>query len=146
MTSSSPLGSADVIFRRSEATAGNRLRSQATVHSNNNPKVPATFFQVKELGGSPLLLVSDCGTENGIAAAMQCTFRTKDQDELAYEKSHRYCSSPANQRIEDWWSFFRRNRSNLWISLFKDMVDYGLLHLGNALHMECLWFCVSRLL
>ena len=118
------------------------------VHSNNDPKVPATFYlnQVKELGGCPLLLVSDCGTENGIAAAMQCTFRAEDQDELAGEKSHRYCSSPDNQRIEGWWSFFRRNRSNWWISLFKDMVDYGLLHLGNALHMECLWFCFSRLL
>ena len=118
------------------------------VHSNNDPKVPASFYlnQVKELGGCPLLLVSDCGTENGMAAAMQCTFRAEDQDELAGEKSHRYCSSPANQRIEGWRSFYRRNRSNWWISLFKDMVDYGLLHLGNALHMECLWFCFSRLL
>ena len=122
------------------------LRSQPTVHSNNNPKVPGTFFQVKELGGFPLLHVSECGTENGIAAAMQCTLRTEDQDELAGEKSHRYCSSLANKRIEGWWSFFRRNRSNLWISLFKDMVDYGLLHVRNALQMECLWFCFSRLL
>ena len=42
--------------------------------------------------------------------------------------------------------FFRRNRSNWWINLFKDMVDYQLLHLGNTLHMECLWFCFSKLL
>ena len=116
--------------------------------SNNDPKVVAAFYlkQVKELGGCPLLLVTDCGSENGIAASIQCMFRTNDQDELAGVKSHRYCLSPANQRIEGWWSFFRRNRSNWWISLFKDMVDYGLLCVGNTLHMECLWFCFSKLL
>ena len=26
------------------------------------------------------------------------------------------------------------------------MVDYGLLGLENALHMECLWFCFSKVL
>ena len=26
------------------------------------------------------------------------------------------------------------------------MVDYGLLCVGNTLHMECLWFCFSKLL
>jgi len=36
--------------------------------SNNDPRVPATLYlnQVKEVGGCPLLLVTDCGTENGI--------------------------------------------------------------------------------
>ena len=53
--------------------------------SNNDPKVVAAFYlkQVKELGGCPLLLVTDCGSENGIAASIQCMFRTNDQDELA---------------------------------------------------------------
>jgi len=111
------------------------------------PQTAALYLnQVKEVGGCPLLLVTDCGTENGIATSMQCMFRTNDHDELAGVKSHRYCSSPANQRIEGWWSFFRRNRSNWWINLFKDMVDYGLLGVGNAFHIECLWFCFSKVL
>ena len=57
--------------------------------SNNDPKVVAAFYlkQVKELGGCPLLLVTDCGSENGIAASIQCMFRTNDQDELAGVKS-----------------------------------------------------------
>ena len=79
--------------------------------------------------------MTDCGSENGIAVSMQCMFRTNDQDELVGVKSHRYCSSPANQRIEGWWPLFSRNRSNWWINLFKDMVDYGLLCVGNTLHM-----------
>lgn len=113
--------------------------------SNNDLRVPAALYlnQVKEVGGCPLLSVTDCGTENGIAASMQCAFHTNDHDELAGVKSHRYCSSPANQRIEGRWSFFRRNR---WINLFKDMVDYGLFGVGNAFHMEYLWFCFSKVL
>lgn len=37
--------------------------------SINDPRLPATFYlnQVRELGGCPSLLVSDCGTENGHA-------------------------------------------------------------------------------
>ncbi|XP_033111390.1 uncharacterized protein LOC117112423 isoform X2 [Anneissia japonica] len=118
------------------------------VKSNNNPRVPGKLLleYVKEVGGCPLLLVSDCGTENGVAAAMQCTFRSGSLDDQAGESSHRYCSSPSNQRIEGWWSFLRHNRSSWWMDLFKDMVEHGTLHLGNILHMECLWFCFPKIL
>ncbi len=116
--------------------------------SNNNPKVAGTFYlnQVKEMNGCPLQLISDCGTENGIAASMQCFFRQNGNDELAGEKSHKYCSSPSNQRIEAWWSFLRRHRSNWWINLFKDMIENDIIDLGNEFHVECLWFCFSRVL
>ncbi|XP_028412582.1 uncharacterized protein LOC114535477 [Dendronephthya gigantea] len=116
--------------------------------SNNDPRVAATYYlnQVKEVEGCPLQLVTDCGTENGIAASMQCFFRSRDNDELAGERSHRYCSSPSNQRIEAWWSFLRKHRSSWWINLFKDMIDYDLLDLENGFHIECLWFCFSKVL
>ena len=116
--------------------------------SNNDLKVGATFYlnQVKEVNGCPLQLISDCGTENGIAASMQCFFRQSGDDELARDRSHKYSSSPSNQRIEAWWSYFRRHRSNWWINLFKDMIDYDVLDMGNKLHVECLWFCFSRVL
>lgn len=55
--------------------------------------------------------------------------------------AHKYGTSPANQRIESWWSYFRRARTSWWIDLFKDMVASGLLEIGNIVHMECLWFC-----
>lgn len=60
------------------------------VKSNNDPRVPGKLFleYVKEVGGCPLLLVSDCGTENGIAAAMQGTFRSSGQDDQAGERGH----------------------------------------------------------
>ena len=47
-------------------------------------------------------LRTDCGAENGVMTAMQCTFQ---QD----AEMHKYGSSPLKQRIEDWWVFYRRN-------------------------------------
>lgn len=93
-----------------------------------------------------MLLRTDCGSENGIAAAMQSYFRANGQDELSGERAHRYGTSPANQRIEGWWSFLRRSRTGWWIDFFKDLMATGSLHLGNNYHMECLWFCFSRIL
>ena len=111
--------------------------------SNTKPEVIAQFYLecVKENSGCPILVRTDCGTENGIMAAMQTYFRQDGSDEFAGEKAHRYGTSPSNQRIECWWSFLRRGRSSWWIHLFKDMVDSGLLDLGSKLHTECLWFC-----
>ena len=45
--------------------------------SNNNPEVPAKKFlqYVAEFGGCPAKVRSDCGTENGVLAAIQCEFR-----------------------------------------------------------------------
>ena len=70
--------------------------------SNNNPEVPAKHFLqcVAELGGCPVKVRSDCGTENGVLAAIQCEFRGSAD-------AHVFGSSPANQRIEGWWFFYQ---------------------------------------
>lgn len=118
------------------------------VKSNNNPKIPARLYldAVENLKGCPRVVRSDCGTENVIIAGMQSYFRADGNDEFAGTKAHQYGSSPTNQRIEGWWSFFRRSNSSWWINLFKDMCDSGVLALGNDFHMRCLWFCFSRLI
>ena len=48
--------------------------------SNKSPDNIAAMYlkSVKELGGCPAELVTDLGTENGIAAAMQCYFQDND--------------------------------------------------------------------
>ena len=55
--------------------------------SNNDPKVASTFYlnRVKVANGCPVQLISDCGTENGIAASMRCFFRQNGNDGLAGE-------------------------------------------------------------
>ena len=84
--------------------------------SNNSPDNIATFYlnTVKELGGCPVELVTDLGTENAIVAGAQSYFRDNSD-------SHRYVASPRNQQIEGWWSFFCKNRSNWWRTFFQDL-------------------------
>ncbi|TWW62510.1 hypothetical protein D4764_04G0011570 [Takifugu flavidus] len=55
-------------------------------------------------------LRTDCGTENGIMAAIQCTLRHHHRDHYSGASSHMYGSSTNNQRIESWWSIFRKGR------------------------------------
>ena len=77
------------------------------VKSNNDPRVSAKLYLdiVQSLKGCPRIVRSDCGTENVTLAAIQCSLRATHQDEYAAEKAQRYGSSPANKRIEGWWSF-----------------------------------------
>jgi len=69
--------------------------------TNNDPVIVArTYLEVvRENGGCPRKVRTDCGTENGVLAAAQCYF-------MDYIESHIYGSSPHNQRIEAWWSFY----------------------------------------
>ena len=116
--------------------------------TNNDPAVTGQHYldAVKKYDGCPVLLRTDNGTENVIMAAMQAYFRSDGDDELAGVNAHRYGSSPANQRIECWWSFLRKNRSNWWINFFKDLVEAGHLNTSSDLEKECLWYCFANLL
>ena len=60
--------------------------------------------------------------------------------------AHKYGSSSANQHIEAWWAFLRKNRSNWWINFFKDRIDQGQLNTADNLQKECLWFSFSDLI
>ena len=108
--------------------------------SNNNPLVPGQFY-IESVAkyGCPVKLRTDCGTENGVMAALQCEFRSSSD-------SHFFGTSPANQRIESWWSQFRRSRSTWWINYFKDLIEKGHLNTDNGLQMQCLWICFSSLI
>lgn len=79
---------------------------------------------------------TDCGTENGIIAAMQCHVRGSAD-------AHIYGTSPENQRIEGWWSFLRRNRTTWWINYFQDLIERELYQPGNDLEEEALWYSFS---
>ena len=109
--------------------------------SNNDPVIPAGFFlhAVEENGMRPMLVQTDCGTENGILAALQCSLA----GEVA---AHRYSSSHANHRVENWWSHSKRGYTAWVIDFFKALVAEGKLSLGNQLQMECVWFVFSDFL
>ena len=109
--------------------------------SNNSPDNIAKFYlgAVNEFNGCPVELITDLGTENGFAAAIQSYFRNNHD-------SHRYVPSTRNQRIECWWSHYSKNRSMWWRSYFTDMESRGLIDLSYELSKECLWFCFSDIL
>ena len=109
--------------------------------SNKSPDNIAAMYlkSVEELGGCSVELVTDPGTENGIAAAMQCYFRDNDL-------SHRYVPSPRNQRIEGWWSFFARQYASWWRTFFADLEFRRIIDMSSTISKECLRFSFSSLL
>jgi len=94
---------------------------------------------VTALGGCPALVRTDCGTENVTLAAVQA-FLCRDIS------AHKYGTSPANQRIEAWWSFLRRSRTQYWIDQFASLVDDGCFTFGNWKEVDCLRFCFMNFL
>ena len=109
--------------------------------SNNSPHNVLTYYldAVEHQGGCPEKVIPDLGTENGLIASIHSFFR----DDLS---SHHYVPSPRNQRIEVWWSHFRRNRMNWWINFFKDLEEEGMFNLASELGRECVWLCFAPLL
>jgi len=109
--------------------------------TNSNPNRIATFYlnAIREFEGCPVYLITDLGTENGIIAGIHSFYRDDST-------CHRYVPSPRNQRIESWWSNYRRSSSTWWINFFKDLVDQQKIDTSSELEMECLWFSFSSLL
>ncbi|XP_049333540.1 uncharacterized protein LOC111189804 isoform X1 [Astyanax mexicanus] len=115
--------------------------------TNNDPSVIAHNFLscVRNLGVVPMRLRTDCGTENGTMAAIQCTLRQQHTDYFSGASSHMYGSSTNNQRIESWWSIFRKGRSQFWMELFADLRDAG--HFNGSHEHQCLVrFCFTEVL
>ncbi|KAI9541641.1 hypothetical protein NQZ68_028147 [Dissostichus eleginoides] len=68
-------------------------------------------------------LRTDCGTENGIMAAIQCSLRHHHHDYYSGASSHMYGSSMTNQRIESWWSILRKGSSGWSYLQTSEMLD-----------------------
>ncbi|TWW82012.1 hypothetical protein D4764_01G0018270 [Takifugu flavidus] len=73
-------------------------------------------------------------------AAIQCTLRHHHRDYYSGASSHMYGSSTNNQRIESWWSIFRKGRSQFWMELFADLRDAGYFN-GSHEHQCLLRYC-----
>ena len=116
--------------------------------SNNLPEAVAKFYldAVRQNEGCPLQTRTDCGTENGVIAGAQCYFRSDDNAPFSGEQAHIFGPSTHNQRIENWWSHFRKTCSSWWINFFKDLVDERQLNLDEDFTNECLWFCFNGVL
>lgn len=105
--------------------------------SNSDPAVIGFYFLncVKQLHGCPVNAArTDPGTENGILATIQ-SILTNDPNSYAFVTSVR------NQRIEAWWSYFKRNRAQWWMDYFSDLYDSGVYDPDNRFQRTCFQFC-----
>ena len=118
-----------------------RIMWLEVARSNNLPEYPAMYYveAVKDIGGCPVEVVTDLGTENGLLASIQSYFRQNPD-------AHRYVSSPRNQRIEGWWSLYSKNRSSWWRNFFQDLDAEGKIDMTSDMNKECLWYCFSGML
>jgi len=98
--------------------------------------VIATYFLqcAQCVGGFPQKVRTDCGTENVTIAGIQSFVHQNTA-------AHAYGTSPANQRIEAWWSFLRKHRTQWWMDLFSELVNEGIFHIGHIQETDCLRFC-----
>lgn len=109
--------------------------------SNNSPDQILKYYlcAVEEFNGCPAKLITDLGTENGLAASVQSFFCNSID-------SHRYVPSPRNQRIESWWGQLSKQRSLWWRSFFTDLENRNVYNRTSELHREALWFTFSPLI
>ena len=116
--------------------------------TNNNPKVIASYYLdcIITLKLLPRCVRSDRGTENVVVCGMQRFFRRGFNDESAGKKGFRYGPSTQNQRVESYWSLFRRNHCNWWINFFKDLCDEDVYDRSIPHQVECLRFCFTGIL
>ena len=75
-----------------------RVLSLEVLRCDKDPQVIAELYLscVKEVGGCPWHVRTDCGTKNVVLVGMQCYLRAHGTDEFAGEKAHIYGSSPSN--------------------------------------------------
>ena len=71
---------------------------------------------------------------------MQRHLRRNHTDSLSGFNSFQYGKSVSNQRIEAWWSFFKRDTLSSWINYFRDMRDQNLYDDSNLVHVDALRF------
>ncbi|KAJ8302239.1 hypothetical protein KUTeg_021226 [Tegillarca granosa] len=112
-------------------------------NTNNNPRIIGRYFleSVKQIRGSPCIVIGDCGTENGHVRDFQTFFHRNSSFGNVYMSG----ASTCNQRIESWWGFLRRECTQFWIELFRSMEEEGLYN-GDFLDKNLVQFCFMALI
>lgn len=116
-------------------------------NTSNNPRVIGGYYieAVTQLGGCPRIIRSDKGTENGHVREFQRYLRRNGTDTRAGLSSYMEGRSTANQRIEYWWAFLRRECTDFWICFFQKLVDDGDFN-GSFLDVNLIQFCFLHLI
>lgn len=116
--------------------------------TNKQPVVIAQYYlqAVKQLKVVPTRIRSDDGTENAIIEAMHIALRSGDNDAHSGVNSFIVGTSPANQKIESFWSQLAKDRPSWWRNFFKELTDCGVLDAANPVIADCIRFCFMAIL
>ena len=112
----------------------------------SDPKVVGGYFvsTVEKMGGCPEFIRADRGTENGVVEQLQNFLHETLNNGIALEH-FRYGRSTANQRIESWWCFLRKQCTEFWISFFQELRREGLFN-GDKLELELIRFVFMEII
>lgn len=115
--------------------------------TSSDAKLIAGYFMqsVQRLGGCPMRIRGDMGTENAYVALLQQFMRRDGVDRWAGEGSFLYGKSTANQRIESFWSMLRKQHCQFWITQFKYFKEEG-IYTGTYIDQELIRFCFLQLI
>ena len=81
--------------------------------------------------------------ENVFIAGFQRFLRRNHEDDLAGHSSFLFGKSIVNQRIEAFWSQFRRSCADWWIQFFKGLILNGVHNNTDFLQAQCFTFAFS---
>lgn len=114
--------------------------------TNNDPRVVGSYFMeiISRLDFTSKFIRADRGSENVVIAGIQRYFNRGNTD--GGLSSFQFGTSVRNQRIESWWSIFRRNRANFWINFFKDMCDQLIYDPSVLWEVSLLRYCFIGIL
>ncbi|XP_061745248.1 uncharacterized protein LOC133544166 [Nerophis ophidion] len=109
--------------------------------TSSDPKIIGGYYMeaVKKFGGCPRIVRGDRGTDNVKVRDFQ-RFLRRNIDDGSGIDSYIEGASTANQRIESWWGFLRRESMEFYISMFTDLKDRGLFG-GTYLDRGLIQFC-----
>ena len=115
----------------------------------SSSKKPALICQyyidgINDVCTIPRTLRMDKGTENGCMADIHTLLRGHYDD--ITEPTVIYGSSNHNQRIERFWSYMRDSLIQKYMTLFKDLVDEGLLDTSDYIQIQLVLFCFMDVL
>lgn len=115
--------------------------------NSSDPKIIGGYFMesVEALGGCPRIIRGDHGTENTYVRDIQRFLRRNGVDPVAGERSYMSGASTANQRIEYWWSFLRRECMDFWIEEFHNMLEAGQFD-GGFVDINLLRYCFLHII
>ena len=114
--------------------------------TSSDPRIIGGYFLSSVINkcGCPKKVRADLGTENGTVKAIQERLRQNNENEHV-SNCFIYGSSNHNQRIEGWWSFLRKHKSQFWINFFQSLKERNLFN-GTFLDKNLIQFCFIDLI